>query len=126
MIGSSSPLGPNQPELSTTSSTMPDIASSKPPSNAAQCSALPLKSAGAGHCGKASASARISQTRYGNTSTTMTNSANSGSNDISVRRPRWVATAKPATSSSKTGAAELVSSNSPASIDQANHAYRPF
>ena len=41
--------GSNQPELSTTSSTMPDIATSRPPSSAAQCSALPLRSAIAGH-----------------------------------------------------------------------------
>ena len=63
MIGASSRLRANQPELSTTSSTMPDIAASRPPSNAAQCSALARKSAIAGTCGNESASARISQIR---------------------------------------------------------------
>src|ERR1035437_2998252 len=113
MIGASSGLRPNQPELSTTSSTMPDRANSKPPSNAAQCSALPLKSAMAGHYGNARVSARISQTRYGSASTTITSSANSGSNDISVRRPRTVASANPATSNKTTDAAEGGSSKRP-------------
>ena len=40
-----------------------------------------------------------------------------------MRRPRAVATANPAISSSR-GAADIVSSSSPASIDQANHALR--
>src|SRR5712664_4953383 len=124
MIGASSGLRPNQPELTTTTSTMPDIASSKPPSNAAQCSALPLKSAIAGQRGNARVSARISQTRYGSTSTTITSSANSGSNDISVRRPRAVASANPTSSSNRPMAAEVVSSNRPASMDHANHALR--
>src|ERR1700676_3302953 len=124
MIGASSGLGPNQPELSTASSPMPDIASSKPPSNAAQCSALPLNSAIAGQCGNASVSARISQIRYGSASTTITRSANKGSNDFSVRRPRAVASANPATSNNRPIALEVVSSNNPASIDHANQALR--
>src|SRR3979411_3455776 len=98
MIGASSGLRANQPELTTVSSTMPEIANSKPPSNAAQCSALPLKSAMAGHFGNARVSARISQTRYGSASTTITNSANNGSNDITVGRHRPVAGATPAVS----------------------------
>src|SRR5258708_19865851 len=93
MIGASSGLRPNQPELTTTSSTMPDIANSKPPSNAAQCSALPLKSAIAGHCGNARVSARISQTRYGSASPTITNSANSASNDVTLPPPPTLPTA---------------------------------
>ena len=43
-----------------------------------------------------------------------------------MRRPRAVASAKPAISSKQADAAEVVSSNSPASIDQANHALRRF
>src|SRR6202048_455933 len=124
MIGASSGLRPNQPELTTASSTMPDIASSKPPSNAAQCSALPLKSATAGQCGSARVSARMTQTRYGSTSTTNTNSANSGSNDHSVRPARAVASANPTSSSNRPIAAEVVSSSRPASMDHANQALR--
>ena len=43
-----------------------------------------------------------------------------------MRRPRGVATANPASSSNSPGAADVVSSNRPASIDQANHALRRF
>ncbi len=126
MIGASSGLRPNQPELITTSTTMPEIANSKPPSRSPQCSARSLKSAIAGHGGNASVSARISQIRYGSAKTTITSSAYSGSNDVSVRRPRKVATANPATKINRPSAAEVVSSKSPASIDHANHAlWRP-
>src|SRR5450631_477138 len=124
MIGASSGSRLNQPELSATSATIPEIASSKPRSSPAQCQTLPLNSATAGHGGNARASARISQIRYGNTSTTITSSANNGSNDISVRRPRRLASANPATSSNRPIATDVVSSSSPSSIDQANHALR--
>src|SRR5258708_6718216 len=43
-----------------------------------------------------------------------------------LRRTRSVATANPASSSNRPGAAEVVSSKSPASIDHANHALRRF
>src|ERR1700688_1231984 len=122
MIGASSGLRANQAELNTASSTIPESATSKPPNSAAQCSALALKSATAGQCGNASASARISQIRYGSASTAITSSANSGSNDISIRRPRGVASTNPTSSSNRPIAAEDVSSRSPASIDQAKQA----
>src|ERR1700721_4008388 len=120
MIGASSGLRLNQPELSATNTTTPEIASSKPPSGPAQCRALPLKSAIAGHGGSARTSARISQIRYGNASTTITSNANQGSKDINVRRPRRGASANPATSSNRPIAADVVSSKSPASIDHQN------
>jgi hypothetical protein len=43
-----------------------------------------------------------------------------------VRRPRTVASQNPASSSNRPGAAEVVSSSRPASIDQANHTLRRF
>ena len=73
-----------------------------------------------------STSARSSQISQGSASTTITSSEYSGSNDIRVRRPRAVASAKPATSSNSPIAAEVVSSSRPASIDQANQALRRF
>src|SRR5437879_2748270 len=126
MIGASSVLLPNQPELSTTSSSIPDIANSRPTSSQTQFNALVPRSATAGSGGKPRASARTTQIRYGSASTTITSSANNGSNDNSVRRPRSVATANPATSISKTIPADVVKSNRPASIDHANQTLRRF
>ena len=126
MIGASSALRANQPELSTTSNTMPDIASTRPPSSTPQCSARKERSSIAGQGGIVSTSARTIQISQGSASTTITSSAYSGSSDIRVRRPRTVATAKAATSSNSPIAAEVVSSSRPASIDQANQALRRF
>src|SRR3954454_13272692 len=126
MIGASSAWRANQPELSTTSSTTPDIASTRPPSSTPQCSARADRSEIAGQGGIVSTSARTIQISQGSANTTITNSEYSGSSDISVRRPRTVATAKPTTSSNNPIAAEVVSSNRPASIDQANQALRRF
>src|SRR5947209_7491482 len=126
MIGTSCSLSPNQPELSTTSSSSPDTASNRPTSSQTQLNALAPRSASPGSGGRPSAAARITQIRYGNASTTITSSANNGSNDNSVRRPRSVATANPVISSSNTIPAEVVKSNSPASIDHANHTLRRF
>src|SRR4051812_17522967 len=124
MIGASDALRVNQPELRIASSRMADAASTSPPSSQPQCMARAPRSDIAGQCGIANMSARTSQIRYGSTSTTITSSAYNGSSDVSTRRPRSVATANPASSNNNKGAAEIVSSNSPASIDQANHALR--
>src|SRR3954447_25292956 len=126
MIGASSELRPNQPELSKTSRTAPDVATSKPATSQTQCSAFPLRSKIAGHEGSPSVSARMTQIRYGKARTTITSTANNGSNDKSVRRPHAVATANPAISSNRPIPAEVVSNNSPASIDHANQALRRF
>src|ERR1700730_6925231 len=126
MIGASSSLLPNQPELSTSSSSIPDIASPRPTNSQTQFNALVPRSANPGSGGMPSAWARITQIRYGSASTTITSSANNGSNDNSVRRPRSVATANAAISSNSTIPAEVVRSNRPASIDHANHTLRRF
>src|SRR6266481_3845803 len=126
MIGTSSILRPNQPELSNTSSSIPDIASPRLTSNQTQFNALAPRSATAGSGGSPSASARITQIRYGNANTTITSSANNGSNDNSVRRLRSVVTANAAISSNNTIPAEVVSNNRPASIDHANQTLRRF
>ena len=126
MIGASSGLRPTLPELSTINSSMPDKAASSPPSNAAPCTALAPNCTMAGQCGQPSMSARISQMTYGNANTTTTRAAKSASNDISVRRPRTVASANPISSNNRPNAAEVVSSRRPASIDHANQTLRRF
>src|SRR5271156_6712327 len=117
MIGTSSALRSNQPEFSATSSSIPDIASPRLASSQTQFNALAPRSAIAGSDGRPSASARITQIKYGSANTAITSNANSGSNDHSVRRPRSVATANAAISSNKTIPEEVVNSNRPASID---------
>ena len=125
MIGASSGLRTNQPELSTASSTTPDIASSRPPSSAPQCSALraaaprsPAMAATPAYRRGSARSDRAAPARRSPAART----ADRTTSACAVRAA--VASAKPAISSNRPIAAEVVSSSSPASIDHANHALR--
>ena len=126
MIGASSRVRLNSRELSTIRIETPTIASTSPPSSQVQCSARALSSAIAGKTAGTAHRRGSARSDRAAPAQRSTSSANSGSNDVNVRRPRSVASAKPATSSSRPIAADVVSSSRPASIDQANQALRRF